>query len=120
VELVLLAGKVLFATIFVSSGISHFKNADYLAGYAQSKRVPRPKEAVLASGALLLAAPVLFFFGIIPTLALFSLAAFLIVTALVFHDFWNVTDANAKVTEQIAFFKDLSLAGAVLIILSLL
>ena len=119
-EALLILGKVLFASIFVTSAVSHFKAADYLAGYAQSKRVPAPKLSVLASGVLLALAPVLFVFGIAESLALVTLAVFLLITAVVFHDFWNVKDPQAKVTEQISFFKEISLVGAILVILSLL
>lgn len=119
-EALLILGKILFASIFVTSAVSHFKAADYLAGYAQSKRVPAPKLAVLASGVLLAVAPVLVLLGVAESLALLSLAVFLVITAVVFHDFWNVTDPQTKVTEQISFFKEISLVGAILIILSLL
>ncbi len=118
--LLLVVGKILFASIFVSSGIGHFKAADYMAGYAQSKRVPAPKFAVLASGALLIIAPVLFLLGIFEALALASLAAFLLVTAFVFHAYWTVQDPGIKQSEQLTFLKELSLAGAVLVILALL
>jgi hypothetical protein len=36
------------------------------------------------------------------------------------HAFWKESDAIAKSNERIAFFKDLSLAGAALIIFALL
>lgn len=118
--LLLILGKVLFASIFVSSGVAHFKAADYMAGYAQSKRVPAPKAAVLASGALLIVAPVLFLLGVAEVLALVSLAVFLLVTAFVFHAYWTIEDPAMKQGEQLTFLKELSLAGAILVILALL
>jgi putative oxidoreductase len=118
--LLLVVGKILFASIFVSSGIAHFKAADYMAGYAQSKRIPAPKFAVLASGALLIIAPVLFLLGVAEVLALASLAVFLLVTAFVFHPYWTIQDPGMKQGEQLTFLKELSLAGAILVILALL
>jgi putative oxidoreductase len=38
-------------------------------------------------------------------------------TAVVMHRFWAAPDAEAKMTEQIHFNKDISLAGAALILL---
>jgi putative oxidoreductase len=43
----------------------------------------------------------------------------LIRAAIIFHNFWKETDATAKQNEQIAFNKDLSLAGAALILFAL-
>jgi uncharacterized membrane protein YphA (DoxX/SURF4 family) len=37
----------------------------------------------------------------------------------IFHNFWKETDANTKMQEQIAFNKDISLAGAALILVAL-
>jgi uncharacterized membrane protein YphA (DoxX/SURF4 family) len=44
----------------------------------------------------------------------------LILAAFIFHNFWKETDATAKMNEQIAFNKDLSLAGASLILFALI
>jgi uncharacterized membrane protein YphA (DoxX/SURF4 family) len=118
--LLLIVGKVLFASIFVSSGIAHFKAADYMAGYAQSKRIPAPKLSVLASGVLLVVAPLLFLFGIAEVFALVSLAVFLLITAFLFHAYWTIEDPGMKQGEQLTFLKELSLVGAILVILALL
>jgi len=40
----------------------------------------------------------------------------LIPTAFIMHAYWKETDPMAKMNEQIAFNKDISLAGAALII----
>ena len=48
------------------------------------------------------------------------IAIFLLPTAVIMHAFWKESDATAKQNESIAFFKDLSLAGAALIIFALL
>ena len=42
------------------------------------------------------------------------LAALLVIMALKMHDFWSQTDAQAKQTETIAFFKNISMAGGAL------
>lgn len=111
-------GHVLFGVLFVMSGINHFKNVNYLTAYAKSKNLPQPKNLVLASGALLVAAPILILFGVLESFAFLGLGVFLALTAVLFHDFWNVEDPQAKQMEQIAFFKELSLIGAILIILT--
>ena len=57
--------------------------------------------------------------GIYADLGALLLAVFLIPTAFMMHAFWKETDPTAKMNESTAFFKDLSLAGAALIILAL-
>jgi putative oxidoreductase len=113
-------GKVLFVMLFVSSGVGHFKNLSSMVGYAQYKKLPFPKFAVLASGALLIIAPVLFIVGVAEIAMLTALALFLISTSFIFHKYWKETDPSTKMNEQISFNKNISLAGSIIIIISLL
>ena len=43
----------MYGGFFMQSGVNHFRNVDMLAGYASSKKVPMPKQAVLGSGLLM-------------------------------------------------------------------
>lgn len=118
----LIVGKVLFSLLFVTSGISHIVNRDAMAGYAQFKRWPAPMASVVVSGVLLIIAPIVFLigFGWLSYVALGFLALFLLLTAIVFHNFWTVEDPQARLNEQVSFYKNISLLGAILIIISLL
>jgi len=58
-------------------------------------------------------------FGVYADLGALLIALFLIPTAFMMHAFWKESDATAKQNETIGFFKDLSLAGAALIIFAL-
>jgi uncharacterized membrane protein YphA (DoxX/SURF4 family) len=58
-------------------------------------------------------------FGVYADLGGLLIALFLIPTAFLMHAFWKETDPTAKQNESIGFFKDLSLAGAALIIFTL-
>ena len=112
-------GLVLFAVPFVLSGISHLLNRNAMAVYAQFKRVPLPLTSTVVSGIILIVAPILIVFGVIPEIALGVLAAFLIVTSFFMHNFWSVSD-ESRVSEQINFNKNIGLAGAALALLALL
>lgn len=116
----LLIGKILFSAIFISSGISHLKYLDNMTQYATFKKVPAAKLAVVASGILLLVSPVLFVFNVLPAVALWALVAFLLATNAFMHPYWKETDPQTKQNEQIAFFKNITLVGAILVILSLI
>ena len=119
-DTILIIGRVLFALRFISSGISHFTKTSAMTGYAQFKKVPMAKFSVLLSGAMILLGGIYIAIGFYADLGALLLAVFLIPTAFLMHAFWKETDATAKQNETIGFFKDLSLAGAALIIFALL
>lgn len=91
-----------------------------MAGYAKYKKVPAAKLSVIVSGLMILAGGLFVALGIYADLGALLLAIFLIPTAFLMHGFWSETDATAKMNETVAFFKDLSLAGAALIIYALI
>ncbi|MEY4100817.1 MAG: hypothetical protein RLZZ567_59 [Actinomycetota bacterium] len=90
-----------------------------MTGYAQYKKVPAAKLSVILSGLMILVGGIFVALGIYADLGALLIALFLIPTAFMMHNFWKETDATAKMNETIAFFKDLSLAGAALIIYAL-
>jgi putative oxidoreductase len=115
----LLIARILFVPIFLSSAIGHLRGADMMAGYAGSKGVPSPKTAVLVSGLVLLVGGLMTLLGVYADLGALLLVAFLIPTAVLMHAFWKETDPMARMTETIAFFKDLGLAGGALAMFAL-
>ncbi|CAB4566954.1 MAG: DoxX family membrane protein [Actinobacteria bacterium] len=118
-DIVLVIARVLFALIFISSGISHLTKLEAMTGYAQYKKVPAAKFSVLLSGLMILIGGLYIAFGVYADLGALLLALFLIPAAFLMHAFWKETDPTAKQNETIGFFKDLSLAGAALIIFAL-
>jgi uncharacterized membrane protein YphA (DoxX/SURF4 family) len=118
-DIVLVIARVLFALIFISSGVSHLTKLEAMTGYAKYKKVPAAKFSVLPSGAMILIGGLYIAFGVYADLGALLLALFLIPTAFLMHAFWKETDPTAKQNETISFFKDLSLAGAALIIFAL-
>ena len=113
---VLLIGRILFALMFVSGGINHFVKAEAMTGYATFKKVPAPKFANLVSGLLLVASGLSIILGIYADLGALVVAILLTAMALKMHDFWAQADAQAKQTETINFFKNISMAGGALIL----
>jgi putative oxidoreductase len=117
---VLLVGRILFAFIFITSGIAHFAKLEAMTGYAQYKKLPAAKLGVLASGLFFLLGGVYIAIGLWVDLGALLLAITLILAAVIFHNYWKETDATAKQNEMIAFNKDLALAGAALILFALI
>lgn len=119
-EIVLLLGKILSGLIFIDSGISHFRFKDGNVAYARAKGLPLPELGVVASGLLLIIAPVLFVLGIAEIYALSALAVFLFLTSIIFHKYWKEQDSNSRGLEKMAFYKNLSMLGLVLVIISVM
>jgi putative oxidoreductase len=120
VDVVALIGRILFAAVFIGSSIGHLTQTQAMTGYAQSKGVPAARVAVLASGVLMLVGVLMVLLGIWADLGALLLVAFLVPTAFLMHPFWKETDPQAKIMEMVQFQKDLSLAGASLLIFALI
>jgi uncharacterized membrane protein YphA (DoxX/SURF4 family) len=118
-DAVLLVGRVLFALIFINSGIAHLTKLNAMTGYAQFKKVPSPKLAVIVTGLMLIIGGLYVALGIFADLGALLLAIFLIISAFMMHNFWTIQDEQAKQAETINFFKNIALAGAALIIFAL-
>ena len=111
---VMLIGRILFAFMFVASGLNHLTKAEAMAGYAAYKKVPAPKLANAFSGILMVLGGLSVILGVYADLGAVVLAALLVIMALKMHAFWAETDATAKQTEMIGFLKNISMAGGAL------
>jgi uncharacterized membrane protein YphA (DoxX/SURF4 family) len=111
-DAVMLVGRILFAFMFVASGLNHLTKAEAMAGYAAYKKVPAPKLANLLSGVLMILGGLSVILGVYADLGALVLAVLLIVMALKMHDFWNA-QGEAK-PEMIGFMKNISMAGGAL------
>lgn len=118
-DIVMIIGRVLFALVFLASGINHFTKTQAMTGYAQFKKVPAAKASVLLSGLLMVLGALSVVLGVYADLGALALAVLLLAMALKMHDFWAQSDPQAKQTETVAFFKNLSMAGAALFIFAL-
>jgi len=112
---VLLAGRILFAAIFVMSAFGHFARVRMMAEYTGQMGVPFPEVAVLGTGVLIGVGGVLFVLGAWADLAALLLAGFLVPTALIMHRFWGLDDPQMAQNQQAHFMKNMALAGAALV-----
>jgi uncharacterized membrane protein YphA (DoxX/SURF4 family) len=79
-----------------------------------------PRASVYISGLMILLGGLYIVLGFYADLGALLIAIFLIPTAFLMHNFWKETDPTAKQNETIAFFKDLALAGASLVMFAVL
>ena len=114
---VLLIGRIVFAALFISSGlVFHLQKRAMAVGYARSMKAPLPEVTVPLTGIAIVAAGVLVILGIWVDLAALVLAANVALFALFMHAFWKVDDPQQRVMEQTQFQKDIALAGGALIL----
>ncbi|MDO9352606.1 MAG: DoxX family protein, partial [Solirubrobacteraceae bacterium] len=114
-DVILVIGRVLFAAIFIASGIAHFRQADAMAGYAAHKGAPGGKAGVLFSGVVFLLGGLSIALGIYPDLGALVIAAALIPVSYFMHAFWKETDPMAAQAENASFMKNVALIGAALV-----
>jgi putative oxidoreductase len=117
---VLVIARILFAFMFIMSGINHLvpKNVAAMTGYAQFKKVPMAKLSVQLSGVLLALSGLSIILGIYADLGALVVAMLLVLMAVMMHNFW-AADAATKQTEMISFMKNISMAGGALFIFAI-
>ncbi len=118
-DLIIVIGRILFGGFFLMSGINHFTKLEAMTGYAKYKKLPAAKLGVFISGLMLVIGGISIILGYYADLGALLLAIFLVLAAVIFHNFWKETDATAKQNEMLGFMKDIALAGAALILFAL-
>ncbi len=113
---VFLLGRILFSLVFLGSGIGHLTQTEGSAQYAAYKKVPSPKLAVQVSGVLMALGALAVIFGVWMDLAGLCLAVLVLIMAFLMHRFWEETDPQTKQVEMAQFMKNVSIAGAGLMI----
>jgi len=118
-DIALLIGRLLFGGLFVYNGVNHFRNRAALVGYSQYKGVPAPGVTVVVSGLWLLVGGLSVLLGVRPHAGALMLALFLLVVSPLMHNYWAVTDESARMNDFLNFTKNMALAGAALMFLSI-
>jgi putative oxidoreductase len=117
-DVVVLIARILFAAIFVASGIGHLTATQAMTGYAQYKKVPAAKLSVLVSGLLMVVGGASIVLGVWGDLGALLLLVAVAPIPFLMHRFW-AEEGEAKMNEQIQFNKTLSLAGGALALFAL-
>jgi putative oxidoreductase len=109
---ILLAGRVLFAVFFVSAAWGHIQGHAARVEYSRAARMPFPYVAGWPSGLWLAAGAASVAVGIWPDIGTLMLGAFVLPAGLLFHGYWRVEDPAQRQTQQMAFLRNVALAGA--------
>jgi putative oxidoreductase len=109
-----LAGRILFALIFITASPRHFSKEGIQ--HAADLGVPLAGLAVPISGVLALAGGLSIALGYKARWGAWTLVAFLIPVTLMMHAFWKLQDPASAHVQQAMFAKNLSMLGAALMI----
>jgi putative oxidoreductase len=118
VDVVFLIGRVLFALLFVSSGLMAHLGEGGKAGreYARSLGAPAPDLLVPLSGVAIIVGGLMIAFGIWADVGALLIIGFLVGITPIMHAFWKVEDPEMKQIQSAMFFKNVALLGAAVII----
>ena len=111
---VFLIARLLFAFIFLLSAIGHITKANDMAGYAKFKGAPGGKFGVIVSGITFGLGALMVALGIYGDLGALLIFVTLIPVTFFMHNYWTLSDAQAKQGDQVMFNKNLGLMGGAL------
>ncbi len=115
---VLLIGRILFVSYFIAMGMSHLLNFREHSALLKRKGVPLPRAATLLTVVMMVTGGLFVLFdwhGWIGSALLFGI---IFPAPFFLHRFWNETDSYMRLSEFAHMLKDLSLAGAAILLLS--
>jgi putative oxidoreductase len=114
-DAVFLIGRILFASVFLISGLTaHFNRQG--VEYARAYGAPAPGVLVPLSGAVIVLGALLVGFGIWADVGALLIVGFLVAITPIMHAFWKETDPQMQQVQVAMFTKNVSLIGAALIV----
>ena len=108
-----LAGRLLFALLFLPAGISKLTGFAGTVGYISSVGLPAPTLAAAFALSLEIIGGLALVLGAGTRIAALALALFTLVASFLFHNFWAVPEAQQFV-QQLMFFKNIAVVGGLL------
>jgi putative oxidoreductase len=113
---VILIARVALAVLFVWGGVMKLLGYAGFVAYLQTKGVPFVQIAAPLAVAVEAIGGVLLVVGFLTRPLAFAMAVYTIATAVLGHDFWNVTDAALQRDMVIHFWKNVGIAGGFLLL----
>jgi putative oxidoreductase len=112
-------GRILLCTIFLLSAVGNkIPNFQAVAGAMAKEGVPAPQVMLAGAIVFLIAGSLSVILGYKARIGAALLLAFLVLATYYFHDFWTLSDPQAKQEQMIQFMKNLGLMGAMLLVIA--
>ena len=116
-DVVFLIGRILFAVVFVVSGLTiHLLGARKGIEYARMYQVPLPEIGVPFTGVLAVLGGLSVALGVWGDLGALAIALFLALITPLMHAFWRETDEMQKQAQMSNFMKNFALLGGALVL----
>jgi putative oxidoreductase len=116
-DVVLVISRILFAVVFVSSGLTvHIQQREQGIQYARAYGAPAPELLVPLSGVAIIVGGISVALGLWADIGALLIVGFLIGITPIMHAFWKETDPQQKAIQSAMFLKNISLLGAALFI----
>jgi putative oxidoreductase len=116
-DVVFLVGRILFALVFVASGLmGHLAKARETAQYARSQGAPAPELMVPLSGVVIIVGGLSVALGAYADLGALLLAGFCFSVAFFMHAFWREQDPQMQQNQMAHFMKNMAMVGGALVI----
>lgn len=109
--------RLLLSGIFIIGGWGAFSKPGGRPKLVAAAGIPRPEQAVVLNGALMIFAGLLLSLGIAPRLAAALLIGSMIPTTMVGHPFWKEEPGPEREKQMIQFLKNLGLISGLLMVL---
>jgi putative oxidoreductase len=113
-----LVSRILFAVLFLPSGLAKLGDWGGNIGYMESKGFFLAPLFLVGAIVVEVLGSLLVLAGWRARLGAAALAAFTLLAALTMHNFWSVEDPMARMMEMINFMKNLAIAGGLLLIVA--
>lgn len=118
-EIIFFIGRLLLGGFLLYNAYNHLFKSKELTGYAEFKKIPMAKMAVIVSGLLLLFGSYTIITGVRVTAGIAALVIFFIPVTFSMHAFWKEEAGQARMMDQVQFMKNLAILGAILMLLAI-
>jgi len=116
-DLAALVGRVLLAFMFVYSGFGKVTGFEGTVASIAGKGLPLPQVGAAIAIAVELGAGLMLAVGWKARCAAVAIAVFTLAAAVLFHNFWTMTD-QAMRTNQVMFMKNIAIIGGMLMVVA--
>jgi len=113
---IVLLGRFCLTFIFLSSLVNKLTSWGDTTGYMASNGMPVPNVMLAGAVVLLLAGGLSVLLGFKARIGALLLILFLLTATYFFHDFWTLDDPGERRMQMIQFMKNLSMGGAMLMV----
>ena len=107
--------RIFLAVLFVLSGWSKLNGFEGTVGYVASNGLPVPQLFAALTILIELGGGILLVLGLFSRIAAFIMAGFVLMTIVLVHHFWTMSEAEMA-ANQLAAMKNLAIAGGLLMV----